>query len=222
MVLITNGSYQMGSDKYGGDERPSHTIYLNAYYMDKYEVNNAQYKKFMEATNYKAPKNWTDERFNVPNQPVVGISWEDAKAYANWAGKRLPTEAEWEIAARGGLLDKKYPWGDSLTHEEANYDGTGGKDQWEYTAPVGSFSPNGYGLYDMAGNVWEWCADWYASAYYFYSAESNPTGPKIGSVRIFRGGSWSDSTDELRVSYRSNSGPDGAYGDVGFRCVESQ
>jgi formylglycine-generating enzyme required for sulfatase activity len=220
MMLISAGEFQMGSDEGGNDEKLVHTVYLDDFYMDKYEVTNAQYKKFMDASGYKSPKNWDDPRFNAPNQPVIGVSWNDAKAYADWAGKRLPTEAEWEKAARGGLVGKKYPLGDNLTHDEANYAKTGGKDTWENTAPVGSFAPNGYGLYDMAGNVWEWCEDWYSTAYYYYSPKSNPKGTDSGSVRVFRGGSWSDDPDELRVSYRSNSGPDGMFGDVGFRCVE--
>ncbi len=222
MVLIPAGEFIMGSDTDGTDERPAHKIYLDAFYIDKYEVTNAQYKKFMDATKYKEPKNWRNENFNAPNQPIVGISWNDAKAYAEWAGKRLPTEAEWEKSARGGLVGKKYPWGDTLDRSDANYAGIGGLDKWEWTAPVGSFAPNSYGLHDMAGNVWEWCEDWYASAYYFFSPKSNPKGPQTGSLRIYRGGSWSNGKDELRVSYRSNSGPDGAYGDVGFRCVESK
>jgi iron(II)-dependent oxidoreductase len=133
----------------------------------------------MDATDYEAPSYWNDSKFNAPNHPVVGVSWDDAVAYANWAGKRLPTEAEWEKSARGGLVGKKYPWGDTLTHDDANYSGTGGKDKWEHTSPVGSFASNGYGLYDMAGNVWEWCADWYFNNYYANSLKSNPKGPGL-------------------------------------------
>ena len=139
MVLIPAGEFQMGSNYGYNDEKPVHTVYLDAFYMDKYEVTNALYKKFMDATGHKAPAYWNDSSYNAPDQPVLGVSWNDAKAYAEWAGKRLPTEAEWEKAARGGLVGKKYPWGDSISHDDANYGGTGGKDKWDGTSPVGSF-----------------------------------------------------------------------------------
>ncbi len=212
MVLIPAGEFQMGSNYGDGDEKPVHTVYLDAFYIDKYEVTNAQYKKFMDATGYKAPEYWNDPDLNKPDHPVVGVSWYDAVAYAEWAGKRLPTEAEWEKAARGGLVGKRYPWGDSISHDDANYDGTGGKDRWEYTSPVGSFAPNGYGLYDMAGNVWEWCSDWYYRFYYFSlyyrfyyfrSPRANPRGPDSGTIKVLRGGSWVDLVDILRVSLRN-------------------
>jgi len=153
MALITAGDFQMGDDWKGSndDEKPIHTVYLDAFYIDKYEVTNAQYKKFTDATKHKEPKYWNDSKYNAPNHPVVGVEWNDAKAYVDWAGKRLPTEAEWEKAARGGLTGKQYPLGNTLTHDDANYAGTGGKDVWTYTSPVGSFAPNGYGLIRHGG-----------------------------------------------------------------------
>jgi iron(II)-dependent oxidoreductase len=218
MVLIPTGDFQMGSNDYDS-EKPIHTVYLDAFYIDIYEVTNAQYKKFMDATKYKEPSYWNDSKFNASNHPVVGVSWNDAVAYAKWAGKRLPTEAEWEKSARGGLVGKKYPWGDTLTHDDANYSGTGGKDKWENTSPVGSFAPNRYGLYDMAGNVWEWCADWYDSKYYASSPKSNPKGPGSGKSAVLRGGSWDDYADlDLRVAARFF--PSGDLSLVGFRCVQ--
>jgi iron(II)-dependent oxidoreductase len=227
MVLIPAGEFQMGDSLDGmSNALPVHTVYLDAFYIDIYEVTNAQYKKFMDATGYKAPTYWNlldywnDPNYNAPNNPVVGVSWYDAKAYADWAGKRLPTEAEWEKAARGGLVGKRYPWGDVLTYDDANYNGIGLKDRWTYTSPVGSFAPNGYGLYDMAGNVWEWCADWYDGSYYANSPKSNPKGPDSGSYKVLRGGSW-NSDDNLRTAHRSPSDPTG---DVrhGFRCGASR
>jgi len=214
MALILAGEFQMGSNDGDSDEKPVHTVYLDAFYIDKYEVTNAQYKKFIDATEYKAPYYWNDSRFNAPNNPVVGVTWYDAKAYADWAGKRLPTEAEWEKSARGGLVGKKYPWGDNVTHDNANYyDGGNG------ISPVGSFKSNGYGLYDMAGNVWEWCADWYDRNYYANSPISNPAGPSSGLHRVLRGGSWGNDNDNLRVAYRYNNDPARLSSNIGFRCA---
>jgi len=219
MVLIPAGEFEMGSNAGRNDEKPVHTVYLDAFYMDKYEVTNAQYKKFMDATGYKAPALWDDPRFNDPQHPIVGVDWNDANEYCKWAGKRLPAEAEWEKAARSGLVRKEYPWGDTLSHEDANYEGTGGKDKWEYTSPVGSFAPNGYGLYDMVGNVYEWCADWYDENYYASSPKLNPMGPGSGKERVFRGGSWYLSF-RLRVADRDRSDPTYYFSFVGFRCVQ--
>jgi formylglycine-generating enzyme required for sulfatase activity len=218
MVLIPAGEFEMGSNDSSG-EKPMHTVYLDAFYIDKYEVTNAQYKKFIDETSHRKPGYWKEPNYDAPNQPVVDVSWDDAKAYADWAGKRLPTEAEWEKAARGGLRGKSYPLGDTLTHDDANYDGTGGQDQWSYTSPVGSFSPNGYGLYDMAGNVWEWCADWYDKNYYANSPRQNPMGPSSGQYRVYRGGSWNTSNpDNIRVSNRDYEIR--AFSNIGFRCVK--
>ena len=180
---------------------------IPAFYMDKYEVTNAQYRKFVQATGHREPSYRNDPKFNQSNQPVVGVSWHDAIAYAEWAGKRLPTEKEWEWAARGGLKGKEYPWGDdqSLARNYANYRGTGGKDKWkESAAPVGSFKPNGYGLYDIAGNAWEWCQDWYDSD---------------KDSRVLRGGYWVSNTINLRVARRINYPPDSRGSSLGFRCV---
>ena len=248
MVLIPAGEFQMGDNEVGSDERPVHTVYLDAFYIDKYEVTNAQYKKFVEATGYKEPegyiydvnndwvwgKPWQDKNYNGDNQPVMCVSWNDAKAYADWAGKRLPTEAEWEKAARGGLAGKRYVWGDDWPPPKnaGNFaDETSGivfagwwiidgyDDGYAYTAPIGKFTSNGYGLYDMAGNVWEWCADWYDSNYYDNSPKSNPTGPASGSSRVLRGGSWSLAIDfYLRVALRNSSGPTSLSFGPGFRC----
>jgi formylglycine-generating enzyme required for sulfatase activity len=232
MALIPAGEFQMGSNDGQDDEKPVHTVYLDAFYIDKYEVTNAQYKKFMDATGHKAPAYWNDSNYNGPKQPVVGVDWYDAKAYAEWAGKRLPTETEWEKSARGGVVGKKYVWGDEWPppSKAGNFDDEktvdnfvidGYSDGYVYTSPVGSFKPNGYGLYDMAGNVWEWCADWYDSNYYANSPKSNPKGPDSSSSAVLRGGSWYFSLDlTLRVASRYFLNPILDYYLVGFRCVQ--
>ncbi len=228
MVLIPAGEFQMGSSGGMKEERPVHTVYLDAFYIDKYEVTNAQYRKFMHATGHKAPlgMSWNNPKLNAPDHPVVGVSWHDAVAYAKWAGKRLPTEAEWEKAARGGLVGKKYSWGDDDPDEtRCNYGTFAGMEiPWNadtYTAPVGSYPPNKYGLYDMAGNVWEWCTDWYDPDYYRSSPGRNPTGPESGDVRVARGGSWDHPSDFLRAAYRNWAGPTVTLCLFGFRCALS-
>ena len=253
MVLIPAGEFEMGTDLsempqlaqwakkwYFGpqaswfeSEAPRHAVYLDKFHMDKYEVTNALYRKFMDATGHRAPKFWDDSRFNVPDHPVVGVSWDDAKSYAEWAGKRLPTEAQWEKAARGGLAGKRFPWGDSDPDgSQCNFSDKNTDEDWSdksvddgyaYSAPVGSFTPNGYRLYDMAGNVWEWCGDWYDRSYYANSPESNPTGPSTatprGKRRAVRGGSWYGYLDSLRVANRGGIPRLSARKDYGFRCV---
>ena len=192
MILIPAGEFIMGSPEGEGDanEHPQHPVFLNAFYIDKYEVTNALYKQFMSATGHIAPLFWDDEEYNHPNQPVVRVTWHDAVAYAEWAGKRLPTEAEWEKAARG-TDGRIYPWGNEWDSSKCNSGVSG--DGYEYTAPVGSFPAGAspYGVMDMAGNVWEWCADWYDKDYYSsQSSQQNPKGPDSGTYRVLRGGSW--------------------------------
>ena len=166
------------------------------------------------------------------NYPMVYVSWNGATAYAKWAGKRLPTEAEWEYAARGGLVGKRYPWGDEKPNgSQCNFADKNAPnnfswadrmvdDGYQYTAPVGSFKANGYGLHDMAGNVWEWCQDWYSENYYSSSSAKNPSGPDRGSQRVLRGGGWGTSTDDLRVAIRGYNYPNIRYDyGYGFRCV---
>jgi len=183
---------------------------LEPFYMDTTEVTVGQFKKFLKSSGYepKDPIDWAKLYEHSPTDahPMIYVSWDDATAYAKWAGKRLPTEAEWGFAARGGLVGKEFPWGDyeAVTRDYANYKGMGGRDKWnKTTAPVGSFEPNGYGLYDMSGNVWEWCQDWYDSNH---------------DSRVLRGGSWYVVTFGLRVACRNVSLPAYSAG-LGFRYV---
>jgi formylglycine-generating enzyme required for sulfatase activity len=225
MVFIPAGECVMGSENGDSDEKPRHTVYLDAFYIDRYPVTNAEYKKFVEATKHRPPSHWQDGKIppGKETHPVVNVSWDDAAAYAAWAGKRLPTEAEWEKAAGWDDLKKEqrvYPWGDRFDSAKCNSkeSGIGG------TTPVGKYSPQGdsfYGVADMAGNVWEWCADWYDEGYYKKSPKENPQGPASGSSRALRGGSWNDSDDSLRASNRGRYTPDDVDDDIGFRCARS-
>jgi len=243
MVRIPAGFFVMGSPDLGEAEKPAHRVYLDEYYIGLFEVTNAQYKTFCHATGYSYPvvtwepdgETTASDLINKPNFPVVGINWEDAVAYCRWlsetTGKqyRLPTEAEWEKAARGGLEGKKYPWGDEAPEAGGRYRANVGseadnnrlrkRDGFLYTAPVGSFPPNGYGLYDVAGNVWEWCADIYDENYYCYSPEMNPLGPASGQKRVLRGGSWWGGPSRLPCAARLWNYPFIRYASTGFRVA---
>jgi formylglycine-generating enzyme required for sulfatase activity len=214
MVTIPAGEFLMGSETGDKDELPVHIVFLDAYEIDRYPVTNEQYGRFMKATGHESPPHWKDRKFNQPRQPVVDVSWFDALAYAKWSGKRLPTEAEWEKAARGGLEQQEYPWGDESPTGRADF---GGK----HTAPlpVGGFAPNGYGLYDCAGGVWEWCFDWYDPEFYRFSPKENPIAFETGGARVLRGGAWNNSRTALRVANRNWQRPKPAPPRSGFRCV---
>ncbi len=258
MVLVPRGSFVMGVDKavnpqvkhmskikqlkYAvsreafNDEGPAHAVTLDSFHIDKYEVSNKKYGKFMKATGHPAPAYWDDHRRNKPEQPVSGVNWHDANAYCSWDNKRLPTEAEWEKAARGpeGF---KYPWGNELDPTKANF----GRKQ-EHTSNVDAY-PEGkspYGAYNMAGNVFEWVADWYDPNYYKHAdVKVNPMGPSdgaflsatgtyvdriaVGKKRVIRGGSWYAPAESVTNTHRFWNDPmNNSYGvGLGFRCARS-
>ncbi len=241
MMFIPAGNFDMGSRSNANDaeddEKPRHTVYVDAFYIDRYEVTNAQYKKFVDANRQwqkdRIPEKYHDGDYlkhwdgndyppNKGNHPVVYVSWYAAMAYAQWQGKRLPTEAEWEKAARGNRFGREYAWGDSLDFNKANYG--------EYigdTTPVGTYDMNGYGLYDMTGNVWEWCLDEYEADFYAISPSRNPLAggtvtnwTDVRSVRVLRGGSWASNAKFVRVSDRTRFTPRITNKARGFRCVK--
>lgn len=199
------------------DDRPVRRITISPFYMDTYEVTIGQYAQFVRATKHRPPYNWPKGEPPSGKQrlPVSAVSWHDAAAYCAWAGKRLPTEAEWERAARGHAEGKRYPWGDRPpTKQDACYDTLKGP------CEVGQSPPNSFGLYDMAGNVWEWCADWYSRTWYAESPDRDPRGPAEGIYKVLRGGSWADVPKYLTCSYRSWARPTEQSPNIGFRCAK--
>jgi len=233
MVLVPAGEFLMGSKDdpdADDDELPQHTVYMSEFWIDKTEVTNEQYHRCVTAGDCQASSYAGDDHFNGADQPVVGVSWHDAKTYCEWAGKRLPTEAEWEKAARG-TDGRKYPWGNSFDGSKVNFCDTNCELDWKdseandgypYTAPVGSY-PGGaspYGALDMAGNVREWCQDWYDGDYYANPPQRDPQGPSSGDTRVIRGGSWDFYESHMRADSRAGGvGPDVRSPTFGFRCV---
>jgi iron(II)-dependent oxidoreductase len=190
------------------------------YWIGRTEVTIAAFKRFAGATGrlMPAPPSF-DAAWREDAHPMVNVTWDDARSFCEWAGGRLPTEAEWEYAARGGREGAIYPWGDTISHEQANYEGMQGSDRWANTSPVATFSANGFGLHDVAGNVWEWTADWYGESYYGGSPANDPRGPASGKARVVRGGSCLTGARTLRASARPWLGPSDRYNALGFRCV---
>ena len=224
MILIPSGTFDIG-DHSGKDKTAvRRTVLLDAFYMDVHEVTVGQFKQFVDQSGYNYGGNWSEVNKHSlgDDHPMICVNWNDTTAYAEWSGKRLPTEAEWEKAARGGLNGKLYVWGDDMkfANLHANFFGVQGKDQRdETTAPVSSFFSNGFGLYDMAGNAYEWCADQYSKDYYLDAPYKNPLGPNSGERRVLRGGSWTSDTTFLRLANRFDSFPNDRYNNIGFRCV---
>jgi len=220
MVGVPAGEFIMGSADDAPDawdwEKPQHAVYLDAFYMDKYEVTNARYRKCVEAGACAWPFDTTYyENADYNQHPVVYVGWHWAKDYCEWAGKRLPTEAEWEKAARG-TDGRTYPWGEGIDCDHAQYKECGGQ-----TVPVGSKSKGAspYGALDMAGNVWEWVSDRYQEDTYQATPARNPQGPKKGTGQVMRGGSWSEPAVNVRCACRSWYMPDARYFNLGFRCA---
>ena len=222
-ATIPAGPFQMGSTTGSADEKPVHTVTLPEFQIGRYEVTNRQYAQCVRAgvCNKSDEQRW--HHTADPLEPVIAISWFDAQLYCGWVDASLPTEAQWEKAARGGLVNKNYPWGDEVpscqagTSNGANFqiDGCG-----FYLTPVGTYGSNGYGLYDMAGNVWEWTADWYDANYYSQRDDANPFGPFDGVEKVLRGGAWNSDKLSLRTSTRLELNPDLRYDYVGFRCAK--
>jgi formylglycine-generating enzyme required for sulfatase activity len=274
MVLVPAGEFVMGSspDDITGllrrhpkansvilrDESPKHRVFLDAFYIDKYEVTNAHFQQFVQATGYRTQaekdgggkirtgaKTWADlpdATWRSPQgkgssitgleaHPVVQVSWNDARAYCTWAGKRLPTEAEWEKAARG-TDGRLYPWGNELDGPRANFCDRNCPFEWKdaavddgarSTTPVGSYEAgrSPYGAYDMAGNVWEWVADRYSAQYYRRSPARNPRGPTSGTQVVLRSGSWLYTAPDFRTTERAGVPPDRRNENIGLRCVQT-
>ena len=250
IVLIPAGKFWMGRafsifldtgdllarDKI--DDRPANNIYLVAFYIDKYEITNTDYARFVEATHARPPWHWLEGLIPKGEEkfPVANVNWYEATDYCKWAGKRLPTEAEWEKAARGGLDRAHYAWGDDTIDKNDELGLLAPQVALRNTAtpvpatlgrpranPVGSFAPNGFGLYDMIGNVMEWTNDWYDNNYYPFMPKQNPRGPDTGRYKSVRGAGYADQGGhgmEKLVGYRNFSDPDTRMTTIGFRCAK--
>jgi len=222
MMRIPGGAYLMGSDSGRADERPAHRVTIDTFALAKYPTTNRLYSFFLEDTQRTEPPSWSDPRFQHPGQPVTAVNWFDATAYCDWlstrTGKayRLPTEAEWELAARGGLESAQYVWGDERPETQGRY-----KELWRNGPEMAGRFANGFGLYDISENIHEWCSDWYDPEYYSRSPYHNPAGPKSGTRRCSRGGSWRHSVKISRVAARSSIPPEFRYNDYGFRVALS-
>jgi formylglycine-generating enzyme required for sulfatase activity len=257
-LALCNASYGDCERSWFADEQPQHTVYLDEYWIGRTEVTNAQYQQFVDAGGYETEGYWSsagwkartvegwerprcldEDDVNAPDQPVVCVSWYEAEAYTRWLSEesgmaiRLPTEAEWEKAARG-TDGRIFPWGNEFDVSRLNYCDANCDREWKdeanddgyaFTAPVGRY-PSGaspYGAMDMAGNAWEWVNDWYGEEYYSQSPSAAPPGPETGEARVLRGGSWYDGDLDVRSALRYNSSPGNWYDlDGGFRCVRSQ
>jgi sulfatase modifying factor 1 len=223
MERIPEGWFAMGCKIGRDDEKPVHRVWVDAFEMAAYQATNAEYARFLAATGGAPPPFWNDANFNDPQMPVVAVSWYEASSYCQWlsgmTGKRyrLPSEAEWERAARGDHEGLLYPWGDAPPETVPDY-----VKRWKLgPEPVGLYPPYSYGLYNMGDNVHEWCSDWYDGSYYARSPARNPQGPKSGTRKASRGGSWRHHIKVTRTAARSSIPPEFQYADYGFRIARS-
>ncbi len=225
LVRIPAGWFLMGCDTGQDNEKPVHRVWVEEFLLAVRQVTNADYERFLRDTASLPPPFWSDPAFNYPGQPVVGVSWHEAVRYCEWlsassGGKfRLPTEAEWERAARGGHERALFPWGDAPPQSLPGYADRCKKHWQTGPEPAGRAEPNAYGLYNMCDNVHEWCSDWYEPAYYAVSPEHNPRGPETGERRASRGGSWRHHVKMSRCAARSSIPPEFKYADYGFRVA---
>ena len=221
-IWIPPGTFQMGcvpeDHLCRESESPRHKVTISSgFWISRHPITVSSYNRFVVDTGRDMPDTPTSNRqWTKVQHPIVYVNWFDAQAFCEWTGGWLPTEAQWEYAARGGRQDLKYPWGGEITDQNANYK----RDRrWQGTSPVARFPPNALGLYDVAGNVWEWCSDWWGEDYSSFLRARDPQGPSGGSVKIARGGSWGSGPAELRVSARARFPPAHGVIDVGFRCA---
>lgn len=235
MIVVPAGSFPMGvpdGDRDGGrDEYPRHEVFVDTFAIDKFEVTNSRYLAFVRSTGHRVPQNpknparnlWDGDSISdsLVDRPVINVDWYDAAAYCKWAGKRLPTEAEWEKAAKG-TSDRRFPWGNvEPTAKHLNYN-----QRWigeKTLMPVGSYEAgkSPFGVYDMAGNVWEWVNDWYDAQYYEKSPQKNPQGPEAGVKKVIRGAGWQNETPTIRIFTRVESDPTVRNESTGFRCASN-
>jgi sulfatase modifying factor 1 len=222
IIAIPAGFFWMGSESGYENEMPRHRVWVDSFGLAKFPVTNAEYRIFVEEAQITPPPFWSEAMFADPEQPVVGVNWDEATTYCRWLSQRvrkrfrLPSEAEWERAVRGELADALYPWGDEPPGQRPypGYDlKTGGPQK------VGANAPNDFGLYDMSEGVHEWCSDYYDASYYRYAPERNPPGPDLGKRRVSRGGSWRHQIKFSRCAARSSLPPSFKYADYGFRLA---
>jgi formylglycine-generating enzyme required for sulfatase activity len=222
MVLIPEGWFWMGSENRFAWESPRHRVWVDAFEIGRTAVTRRDYGEFLTHTKYEEPAGWNDPEFRDPDQPVVGVSWFAAMAYCEWLSKldaqkyRLPTEAEWEKACRGGIEGAEYTWGDEPPSTIEYFRG-----EWKAPRPARQWRPNGYGLFNIGDNVHEWCSDWYGENYYAVSPERNPAGPEEGTRKVSRGGSWRHQIKASRAAHRSSLPPAYRYTDYGLRICRA-
>jgi len=233
MILVPAGSFLMGSDPRkdraaGPQEQPQHQVYLDVFKIDRFEVSNVEYLRFVLGTGADWPKFWRENPFpeKAALHPVINVSWYDADAFCRWAGKRLPTEAEWEKAARG-VDGRIFPWGNEPAGWiKSNIAHPGSKRGFKYPplANINRYDKGAspYGVYQMAGNVSEWVSDWFDPEYYRQGQDKNPLGPKNGVLKVFRGGSWNEDPEVARSAGRNGGLPDRESYLTGFRCAKSE